>query len=92
MMTNCYHSEYYRVLRQSSCYGQRTFERIRYATQSIRRPRYGRSCSRATPTNFFLDSQFRAMCNKAGLSRADIVKIRAGADAQLLNALESPAS
>jgi ATP-binding cassette subfamily C (CFTR/MRP) protein 1 len=38
---------------------------------------------------FFPDSQFRAMCEKAGLSRADIVKIRAGADAQLQDAIAS---
>ena len=36
-----------------------------------------------------LGSQFRAMCDKAGLSRADIVKIREGADAQLQDALAS---
>ncbi|CAE6417184.1 unnamed protein product [Rhizoctonia solani] len=38
-----------------------------------------------TPLNLFdnPDSQFRAMCDKAGLSRADIVKIRANAEAQL---------
>ncbi|KEP49841.1 multidrug resistance-associated ABC transporter [Rhizoctonia solani 123E] len=41
-----------------------------------------------TPLNLFdnPDSQFRAMCDKAGLSRADIVKIRANAEAQLQNA------
>ncbi|KAH7339705.1 P-loop containing nucleoside triphosphate hydrolase protein [Rhizoctonia solani] len=40
-----------------------------------------------TPLNLFdnPDSQFRAMCDKAGLSRADIVKIRANAEAQLQN-------
>ncbi|QRV93840.1 ABC transporter transmembrane region [Ceratobasidium sp. AG-Ba] len=44
-----------------------------------------------TPLNLFdqPDSQFRAMCDKAGLSRADIVKIRAGADAQLQDAIAS---
>ncbi|KAG8710747.1 hypothetical protein FRC09_020949 [Ceratobasidium sp. 395] len=44
-----------------------------------------------TPLNLFdqPDSQFRAMCDKAGLSRADIVKIRAGADAQLQEAITS---
>ncbi|KAL5631354.1 hypothetical protein ACGC1H_007018 [Rhizoctonia solani] len=44
-----------------------------------------------TPLNLFdnSDSQFRAMCDKAGLSRADIVKIRANADAQLQNAAPS---
>ncbi|QRW21569.1 ABC transporter transmembrane region [Rhizoctonia solani] len=41
-----------------------------------------------TPLNLFdnPDSQFRAMCDKAGLSRADIVKIRANAEAQLQTA------
>lgn len=39
--------------------------------------------------NKLLGSQFRAMCDKAGLSRADIVKIREGADAQLQDALAS---
>ncbi|KAJ1304670.1 hypothetical protein OPQ81_005809 [Rhizoctonia solani] len=45
-----------------------------------------------TPLNLFdnPDSQFRAMCDKAGLSRADIVKIRANAEAQLQNAVPSP--
>ncbi|QRV79190.1 ABC transporter transmembrane region [Ceratobasidium sp. AG-Ba] len=44
-----------------------------------------------TPLNLFDQpgSQFRAMCDKAGLSRADIVKIRAGADAQTQNAVGS---
>ncbi|CUA66748.1 hypothetical protein RSOLAG22IIIB_00195 [Rhizoctonia solani] len=44
-----------------------------------------------TPLNLFdnSDSQFRAMCDKAGLSRADIVKIRANAEAQLQNPVSS---
>lgn len=47
------------------------------------------SLSRRILTDMVLGSQFRAMCDKAGLSRADIVKIREGADAQLQDALAS---
>ncbi|KAB5591062.1 Oligomycin resistance ATP-dependent permease YOR1 [Ceratobasidium theobromae] len=51
----------------------------------------GRMKEYDTPLNLFdnPDSQFRAMCDKAGLSRADIVKIRAGAEAQLQDILSA---
>ncbi|CAE6409408.1 unnamed protein product [Rhizoctonia solani] len=45
----------------------------------------GRMKEYDTPLNLFdnPDSQFRAMCDKAGLSRANIVKIRGNAETQL---------